>query len=93
MSVQKKSGNFLKAPTPEKESRWNIILKNDHIKTFSLKKQNGQSFAVIYHKSTDTELYLHLKCHKTKTYTKSIPYTLAGRICTIVSNKNLIKTH
>ena len=43
----------------------------------------------IYRKPTDTQQYLHFKSQHPKTCLKAIPYNLARRICTIVSDKNL----
>ena len=46
----------------------------------------------IYHKLTDTQQYLHFNIHH-QSCIKSIPYTLACRIYTIITDKNLSKTH
>ena len=57
-----------------------------------IKNKNGQINTDIFHTITDTQQYLHFKGHHTKNCIKSIPYTLARRICTIVTNKDLVKT-
>ena len=44
-------------------------------------------------KPTDTQQYLHFKSHHPKNCINSIPYTLARRIHTIITDKNLKKTH
>ena len=46
----------------------------------------------IFRKPTDTQQYLHFKSHHPKNCLKSIPYTLARRICTIVNDPILKKT-
>ena len=45
----------------------------------------------IYHKPTDTQQYLHFRSHHPKNYIKSIPYTVAHRIHTIINYENLKK--
>ena len=51
---------------------------------------NGQKVSTdIYRKPTDTQQYLHFKSQHPKTCLKSIPYNLARRICTIVSDSEL----
>ena len=72
---------------------WNIALKNCHFQTSSLKNKNGQIITDIYCKPTDTQQYLHFNSHHPKNCIKSTPYPLACRICTIITNKNLRKTH
>ena len=56
-----------------------------------IKNVNGQIITDIYHKLTDTQQYLHFKSHHPKNCIKSIPYTLACRIHTIIMDKNLKK--
>ena len=56
-----------------------------------IKNANGQIITDIYHKPTDTQQYLHFKSHHPKNCIKSIPYTLARRIHTIITDKNLKK--
>ena len=58
-----------------------ILIKNEH----------GQIITDIYHKQTNTQQYLHFKSHHPKICIKSIPYTLARRINTIITDKNLKK--
>lgn len=55
------------------------------------KHGNGKITTDIYRKPTDTQQYLHFKSHHPKNCIKSIPYSLARRICTIVSDKGLLK--
>jgi hypothetical protein len=43
----------------------------------------------IYHKSTDTKQYLHFNSCHPQHIKRNIPYNLARRICTIVSNSNI----
>lgn len=51
-------------------------------------KKNSKLFTDIYYKTTDTHQYLHFNsCHPHHTKT-AIPYNLARRICTIVSDEN-----
>ena len=59
-----------------------------------IKNENSQIITdiYIYHKSTDTQQYLHFKSHRPENCIKSIPYILARRTCMIVINKNLQQT-
>ena len=54
-----------------------------------IKNVNGQIITDMYHKPIDTQRYLHFKSHHPQNCTKSIPYTLARRIHTIIPDKNL----
>ena len=54
-----------------------------------IKNVNGQIITDIYYKLTDTQL--HFKSHHHKNCIKSIPYTLARKIHTIITDKNLKK--
>ena len=56
-----------------------------------LKNVNDKIITNIYHKSTDTQQYLHFRSHHSKNCIKSIPYSLARRIHTIITDKNLKK--
>ena len=56
-----------------------------------IKNVNAQIITDIYHKPTDSQQYLHFKSHHPKNFIKSIPYTLAHRIYTIITDKNLKK--
>ena len=56
-----------------------------------IKNENGEIISDINHKPTDTQQYLHFNSHHPKNCLKSIPYILARRICTIVTNKKLRK--
>ena len=58
-----------------------------------IKNENGEIITNIYHKPTDTQQYLHFNNHHPKNYLKSIPYTVAWRICTIITSKKLRKFH
>ena len=58
-----------------------------------IKNENGEIITDINHKPTDTQQYLHFNSHHPKNCLKSIPYTLAWRICTIMTNKKLRKFH
>ena len=53
---------------------------------------NGKIITDIYHKATDTQQYLHFRSHHPRNCIKSIPYKLAHRIHTIITDKNLKKT-
>ena len=53
-----------------------------------IKNQNGQIIIDIYHKPSDIEEYSNFKSSHLKNCIKSI----ACRICTIVTNKNLWQT-
>ena len=57
-----------------------------------IKNENGQIIRDIYHKPTDTHKYLTFNSHHPQNCIKSIPYTLAHKICTTITNKNLRKT-
>ena len=52
---------------------------------------NSQIITDINHKTTDIQQYLHFNSHHPKNCIKSIPYTQARRMGTIISNKNLRK--
>ena len=56
-----------------------------------IKNENGQIITDIYHKLTDIQQYLHFNSYHSKNWIKSIPYTLARRIGTIVTKENLRK--
>ena len=56
-----------------------------------IKNLNGQIITDIYQKPTDIQQYFHFKSHHRKNCMKSIPYTLASRIHTIITDKNLKK--
>ena len=58
-----------------------------------IKNEKGEKTTDIYHKPTDTQQYLHFNSHHSKNCLKSIPYSLACRICTIITNKKLRKFH
>ena len=55
-----------------------------------IKNQNGQIIADIYPKPTDTQNYLNF--YQIQNCIKSIHYSLAPTICTIVTNKTLWPT-
>lgn len=57
-----------------------------------VKIKNNNIITDIYHKPTDTQQYLHFKSHHPKSCLKSIPYSLARRICTIVTDEHLQTT-
>ena len=57
-----------------------------------IKNENDEITTDIKHKAIDTQQYLHFNSHHPQNCVKSIPYSLASRICTIVTNKNLRKT-
>ena len=59
----------------------------------SIKNKNSQIITDIYHKPTDTLQYLHFNRHHPKNLIKSISYTIAHRVCTIITNKTLRETH
>ena len=48
--------------------------------------QNGRIITDIYDKPTNIQQYIHFKSHHSKSCIKSIPYTLARWILTIVTN-------
>ena len=54
-----------------------------------VKKQDTELMTDIYYKLTDTHQYLHFNlCHPNHTK-RAIPYNLARRICTIVSEEDV----
>ena len=55
-----------------------------------MKDIHGLLSTDIYRKKTDTQQYLHFRSQHPKNTIKSIPYMLARRICTIVSDKKLL---
>lgn len=57
-----------------------------------IRSRNNHIITYIYYKPTDTNQYLHFKCHHPKSCLKSIPSSLACSICTIVADKHLWKT-
>ena len=54
--------------------------------------KNGKVITDIYRKPTDTQQYLHFKSDHPKNCIKSVPYTLARRICTIINDPILKRT-
>ena len=56
-----------------------------------IKNVNGWVITHIYHKPTDTQKYLHFNSLHAQNCIKSIPYTLARRIHTKITDKNLKK--
>ena len=56
-----------------------------------IKNVNGQIISDIYHEPTDTQQYLHFKSHHPKNCIKFTPYTIARRINTLITDKNLKK--
>lgn len=54
-----------------------------------IKNQLGSISTDIYRKPTDTQLYLPYTSNHPRKCLQSIPYTLARRICTIVSDNNV----
>ena len=71
-------------PTPQ-----NKIYYRTQLLDILIKNVNGQIITDIYHKPTDTQQYLHFKNHQPQNCIKSIPYTLARKIRTINTDKNL----
>ena len=57
-----------------------------------IKYVKGQIITDIYYKPTDTQQYLSFKSLHSKNRIKYIPYTLARRIYTIFTDKNLKKS-
>ena len=57
-----------------------------------IKNVNCKIITDIYYKPKDTQQYLHVKGHHPKNWINSIPFTLARRIHTIITDKNLKKT-
>ena len=58
---------------------------------YPYKKRRLLIITDIYHKPADTQQSHHFKSHPPKNCIKSIPYTLACRIHTIIIDKNLKK--
>ena len=56
-----------------------------------IKNINSQIIRDIYHKPADAQQYLHFKSQHPKNRIKSIPYTLAHRMHTIITDKNIKK--
>ena len=72
--------NFTMDKNSEEIPFLDILIKKDH---------QGNISTDIYRKPTDTQQYLHFRSQHPKNTIKSIPYILARRICTIVSDTNL----
>ena len=56
-----------------------------------IKNVNNQIVTYINQKPTETQQYLHFKSHHLRNCIKSILYTLARKIETIITDKNLLK--
>ena len=54
-----------------------------------VKNVSGNIVTDMYHKPTDTKQYLHFKSCHPRAMKMNIPYSLARRVCTIVSDTNL----
>ena len=67
------------------------ILKELLFFNILIKNVNGKIITDIKHKPTDTQQYLHFRSHHPKNCIKPIPYSLARRIHTIITDKNLKK--
>ena len=67
------------------------ILKELPFLDILVKNVNGKIITDFYHKPTDTQQYIHFRTPSTKNCIKSIPYTLARRIHTIIIDKDLKK--
>lgn len=52
-----------------------------------VKKKNDKISTDIFYKSTDTHQYLHFGSSHPRHIKRAIPYNLARRICTIVSDE------
>ena len=78
-------------PTQQNKIYYGTQLKRTTIFRHPYKNVNGQIIADIGLKHTDTQQYLHFKILYPKNSIKSIPYTLAHRIHTIITDKNLKK--
>ena len=79
-------------PTPQNKIFCGTQLKRITIFRHPYKNINDQIITYIYHKPTGTRQYLHFKSYHPKNCIKSIPYTLACRGHTIITDKNLKKT-
>ena len=74
-------------PTPQNEIYYGTQPKRITIFRHPHKNINGKIITDIYHKPTDIQQYLHFRSHHAKNCIKSIPYTLARRIHTIITEK------
>ena len=84
--------NLLQNLHPKMKSIMKHSVKELPFLDILIKNQNGQIITDFYHKPTDTQQYRCFKSHHLKNCIKSIPSTLACRICTIVTNKNSRQT-
>ena len=82
---------YYKTYTPRKKITMEDSSKELPFLDILIKNVNGQIITEISHKLTDTHQYLHFKSHHPKNCIKSIPYTLAYRIHTIITDKKLKK--
>ena len=83
--------NLLQNPHPKIKFTMKHSSKELPFLDILIKNVNGQIITDIYHKSRDTQQYLLFKSHHPKNGIKSIPYTLAHRIHTSMTDENLKK--
>ena len=57
-----------------------------------IKNGDGKITTDIYRKPTDSQQFLHFRSSHPKSCLKAIPYTLARRLCTIISSKHILET-
>ena len=53
---------------------------------------DGKITTDIYRKPTDSQQFLHFQNSHPKSCLKAIPYTLARRLCTIISSEHILET-
>ena len=80
--------NILMNLHPAISFKWNINSSTIDFLDITVIKDNTSLKTDIFYKTTDTHQYLHFKSCHPKACKNNIPYNLARRICTIVSDKN-----
>ena len=74
-------------PTPQNKIYYGTPPKRITIFRHPHKKRKMGKSSYIYHKQTDTQQYIHFRSHHPKNCIKSIPYPLARRIHTLITDK------
>ena len=92
MEHQNNKQKLLQKQHPKKKFTMEHSQKELPFLDFLIKNVNGKIITGIYHKPTDPQQYLHFRSHHPKNCIKSIPCTLARKMHTIITDKNLKKT-
>ena len=79
-------------PTPQNKITMEHSSKELSFLDILIHNSIGQIITDICQKRTDTQKYVHVQSHHPQICIKSIPYTLARTIRTIIKHKNLEKS-